>query len=61
MASDEGMTSGDYVFFFLSVDIVTPAILQGSGEAGWSAGDDRDDEARQAYENLLLVSISGFR
>ena len=51
-AYDQGMVSGDYVFF--DIDNLF--------EAGWKAWNETwDEEARTAAENLLIVSMVYFK
>ena len=55
-ARDSGMTSGDYVFIFLNNEIPSAQLAADwSGDATWKQNSDDDDDAREAFQNLIVV------
>ena len=55
-AHDEGMTSGDFQFLFARQRLASQSYIDVlKSEAMWKRNDARDDDARQAYRNLLYV------
>ncbi|GAV02532.1 hypothetical protein RvY_13082-4 [Ramazzottius varieornatus] len=53
VASDLGFTAGEHVY--LGVNLFPSTTW---GNFSYSTGDDRDDDARDAYQSLLLISLS---
>ena len=59
-AEAEGMTSGSYVFIYLDNNIPGTAMQSHwFSTDSWSMGDSDDDEALEAFSNMLVVSMHG--
>ena len=55
------MTSGDFVYIFLNNQIPSAQLASDwSGDSVWKQNGDDDDDARQAFENVLVVKHSIF-
>lgn len=58
-AYDNKMTSGDYAFIFINGDLPTQDFVDEiTSQSFWEKGDADDHKAKQAYQSLLLVSLS---
>ena len=57
LSSEEGMVSGDYVFIFVDPDLPTEHTTDYlTSESLWKLQDGRDEEAYQAFKNVIMVS-----
>ena len=55
-AADNGMTGGDYVFIYVNGEHATKTLIKQMTRASVWKTSERDDAAKKAFKNLLIVS-----